>query len=90
MVKPRWIKTISSKHKHVWQRGYHPKNKNWLPKMWVIVTEQTPSVKRMFPGDNWEVQAPTRINKETLNGAFRNFKTKTSAMAFAKAYMRKN
>lgn len=90
VLKKPWIKTQSDKHSQTWQRGFHPKHKNWLPSMWVRILEEVPSVKRMFPGHNWQVHAPTRINKETINGGFKNFKTKSAALRFAKAYRGKH
>ncbi len=78
-----WKKTVVDQHRTLWE--------NSKTDDFVILDEQTQTVKRDFPGDNYSVQARNnRINKQTENGHFRFFKTKAQANKFAKSYRKKN
>ena len=83
-----WKKIVNQKGNLWWQVGMNKQNPKHLPEKWITVQEHTPYVKKEF-GDNWEVRAPTRINKETVYGKSKNFKTKSSALRFAHSYMKK-
>jgi len=82
-------KRIINQKGNIWyQVGINKKNPNHLTKRWISIREHTPYIKKTFPGSNWRVHTPIRINKKTINGHFKNFKTKKDAMKFAMQYMR--
>jgi len=74
-----WKQTVKQKDNLWWQVGTNKKNPLWLPKKWVNVE------KSSYSGE-WEVRAPTRINKQTTLGTSKFFKTRTGAIRFAKKY----
>ena len=84
-----WKKIVSQKDNIWWQIGINKSNPLHLPEKWINIQEHTPYIKKEF-GDNWEVRTPTRINKKTIYGKSRNFKTKSQALKFAESFMRKN
>ena len=83
----KWKKIVNQKGNYWWQVGENKLNKNHLPKKWVHVGEKTPYVKKEF-GYSWEVRSYKRINKKTIYGNSRFFKTKKGAMDFARRLMK--
>lgn len=71
-----WKKIVNQKDNLWWQVGG---NKRILPKKWVHVGKST------YSGE-WEVRAPTRINKQTIAGTSKFFKTRKGALNFAGRY----
>jgi hypothetical protein len=42
---------------------------------------------QLFPNDKYEVGAKRKINPKTINGHFKQFKNKSSALRVVKAYL---
>lgn len=89
MAKYKWVKTTKTKDIEVWGKGQKPKNKLHLRKDFIIIRERGEIFKQVFPGFKYEVHAATRINPDTVNGKFRQYKTKSAALRFVKSYMEK-
>ena len=81
-----WRKVVNQKVNEWWQVGG---NSKYLPEKWITIQKQTPYIQKEF-GSNWEVRAPTRINKKTIYGKSKFFKTKPQALKFVKSYMREH
>jgi hypothetical protein len=77
-----WRKKVVDKWRTLWTKGG---NKKFPAKTrdWVMVT------KTSLIGE-WEVGAKRVINTKTNNKHFKYFQSKTAALAFARAYMRKH
>lgn len=55
-----------------------------------IIMDKTPGAINKFTQDKYVVSSRRKINKQTINGHHRFYKTKSAALKFAKAYMRKH
>lgn len=55
-----------------------------------IIVDKTPGAINKYTKDKYSVAARRRINKQTINGHHRFYTNKSSAIKFAKAYMRKH
>jgi len=87
----KWKKIVNQKGNEWWIKGEQGgKYKNQLPRQWIHLREQTPYIKKSFKGSNWSVEAPIKINSKTMHGKSVNFTTKSQAMIFVKAYIRKH
>jgi len=54
-----------------------------------VMVDKTPGAIYKYTSDRYEVAARRKINKQTINGHHRFYKTKAAALKFAKAYMKK-
>lgn len=55
-----------------------------------IIVDKTPGAINKYTKDKYSVSAKRRINKQTINGHHRFYKTKSQALKFAKVYRMKN
>lgn len=80
-MKSCFKQTVNQKGNYWWQIGKNKENKLWLPKKWIHVGKTS---------EGWEVRADEKINKETIYGHSKFYKSKPSAMKFANKYMKEN
>lgn len=55
-----------------------------------IIVDKTPGAINKYTKDKYSVSARRKINKQTISGHHRFYKTRPQAMTFARAYMRKH
>lgn len=53
-----------------------------------IIVDKTPGAINKYTPDKYSVSARRKINKQTISGHHRFYKTKSAALKFAKSYMR--
>ena len=80
-----WKRQIVIPNRILWTKGKFKPGYGY--DNWIHVDDQT---MYKHSSDNFEVGAKQKINPKTINGHFKYFKTKSQALAYAKAYMRKH
>lgn len=82
-----WKKRVNQKDNEWWQIGENKQNKLWLPKKWIHLGKTSdPQTGKT----EYEVRADSKINKKTIYGKSKFFKSKPLARRFVNNYMRKN
>ncbi len=84
MALKNWKRKKVDKWRILWTKG-----KNQRTQDFIILDETTPSHRKFYPNDRWQVLARKKINSQTINGHFRFYKNKSSALNFIKKYLSK-
>lgn len=77
-----WKYTKVDKYRDLWTKGDERFGD-------FVIVDKTPGAINKYTTDKYSVSAKRKINKQTINGHHRFYKTKSKALRYAKAYMRK-
>ena len=84
-----WKKQKVEPNRILWTKGKFKPGEGY--KDWLHVDDKRKSIyPKINENDNFEVGAHNKINPQTINGHFRYFKNKSSAIKLANKYMKKH
>jgi len=79
-----WKKQLVKPNRILWTKGDERYGD------FIYLDKAMPNQLKMFPNDRYTVGARRKINSQTINGHFKSYKTKQSALNLIKRYLAKH